>query len=81
MTKKGYYETTIKRLLGQTTAAAYVGLSVKVFKRECDVKPILMGSNNRILRYDVRDLDSWIEKRKAGFNDNEPIDWLERVGS
>jgi len=47
------------RLLNQTQAAAYCGVSPSIFRQACPVKPVLLL--DRIPRYDIRNLDAWID--------------------
>lgn len=57
------------RLVTLTQAAAYCGVSAPVLKGVCPVRPIALGSGKRLQRFDVRDLDAWIDGLK-GDNDN-----------
>ena len=72
------------RLMTKSEAAEYCRLSVPTFRRLCPVRPVDLGSGNpRLLRYDVRDLDRWIDglKSKAGSEtaDLEPDLYLARL--
>ena len=49
------------RLVNQQAAAAYCGVSIAIFKREIRIQGIRLGT---IIRYDLRDLDAWIDARK-----------------
>ncbi|MDX0311420.1 hypothetical protein GOC54_09855 [Sinorhizobium meliloti] len=53
------------RLLTKTQAASYCGLSVATFSGVCPVRPIAIGEGVRMHRYDVRDIDKWIDSFKA----------------
>jgi hypothetical protein len=54
------------RLLTKAEAAKYCMLSVSAFIRLCPVRPLSLGSDDpRLLRYDVRDLDQWIDDMKS----------------
>lgn len=53
------------RLLTKTQAARYCGLSPATFGGICPVKPIALGEGARMHRYDVRDIDRWIDGFKA----------------
>jgi hypothetical protein len=57
------------RLLTLTNAAHYCGVSSPVLKSVCPVRPISLGIGRRLERFDVRDLDVWIEGLK-GDNEN-----------
>jgi hypothetical protein len=54
------------RLLNKQEAARYIGFSVSVFDRICDARPIALGDGNpRLNRYDIHDLDDWVERNKG----------------
>jgi len=72
------------RLMTKREAAKYCRLSASTFHRLCPIRPVDLGSGNpRLLRYDVRDLDRWIDalKSKAGSEttDLEPDAYLARL--
>jgi len=50
-----------RRLLCKADAAAYCGMSIPTFERLCPVAPISFGEDVRLLRFDVRKLDQWID--------------------
>ncbi|WP_028753674.1 helix-turn-helix transcriptional regulator [Rhizobium leucaenae] len=54
------------RLLTKSQAAQYCGLSAATFGGTCPVRPISLGVGVRMQRYDVRDIDKWIDSFKAG---------------
>lgn len=54
------------RLLTKSQAAAYCGLSPATFGTTCSVRPISLGDGVRMQRYDVRDIDTWIDGFKGG---------------
>ncbi len=63
------------RLLTKAEAASYCGLSVAAFTALCPVRPIALGEDKRLERYDVVALNEWIDglgsdSRKLG------RDWL-----
>lgn len=58
-----------KRMLSQSEAAHHCGRSVTRFKIECPVKPLRYANGD--LRWDVQDLDAWINSLKAGFGDHD----------
>lgn len=69
------------RLVKQCGAAEYCGVSVAVFKRSCPVKPINLGHQTPILRWDLVDLDFWINALKMGSHEGSAsVHWLDRVG-
>jgi hypothetical protein len=56
------------RLLTKAQAATYCGLSAATFGSVCPVRPIALGAGVRMHRYDVREIDKWID----GFKVPEP---------
>ena len=60
------------RLLTRGEAAAYCSVSVPTFERVCSIAPVaLIKGNSRLHRFDIRDIDAWIDSRKD-INDNKP---------
>ena len=58
------------RLLTRRDAAVYCAVSVPTFDRICPISPFaLVNGNSRLSRFDIRDIDQWIESRKE-LNDN-----------
>ena len=53
-----------KRMLDRKEAAAHCGRSLKRFAVECPVQPIRFPNGD--LRYDVNDLNAWIDSLKLG---------------
>lgn len=49
------------RLLTKSQAASYCGLSPVTFGGTCPVRPIALGEGVRLHRYDVHDIDKWID--------------------
>ncbi len=67
------------RLLTKAEAASYCGLSLSAFSTLCPVRPIALGADKRLERYDVVALDGWIER--LGPNSVElGKDWLAAIG-
>lgn len=60
-----------KRMLDRREAAEHCGRSLKRFEAECPVGPVRFPNGD--LRYDVRDLDRWIDQVKSGGQDSESI--------
>jgi hypothetical protein len=60
-----------KRLLARREAAAHCGRPIKQFDLECPVAPIKFQNGD--VRFDVRELDAWIDGLKAGVDDAEGI--------
>ena len=54
---------TPKRMLTQSEAAHHCGRPVKRFAVECPVAPVVFPNGDR--RFDVRDLDGWIDSFKV----------------
>ena len=52
------------RLMTRAEAADYVARPVKRFELECPVLPIEFPNGD--LRWDIRDLDTWIDSMKRG---------------
>jgi hypothetical protein len=70
------------RLVLQKEAALYCRMGVGTFVANCPVRPIRVATGNRGLRYDLYDLDSWIESLKGNSGSPEQkVDWLNRVGN
>ena len=69
------------RLLTKTQAAEYCGLSPVTFGSVCPVTPIVLGEGVRMHRYDVREIDAWIDSHKAPAKaDRESIwDMIQRL--
>ncbi|MCI0600680.1 MAG: hypothetical protein L0Y60_14390 [Beijerinckiaceae bacterium] len=55
-----YFEP--KRMLTKAEAAHHCGRSVNRFQAECDVVPVRFPNGD--LRFDVRDLDQWLDRMK-----------------
>jgi hypothetical protein len=53
-----------KRMLTKAEAAHHCGRPVKRFEVECDIAPVKFSNGDK--RYDVRDLDAWLDRLKAG---------------
>ncbi len=54
-----------KRLLTRAEAAAYCGVSLTTFASICPVRPLALGPDKRLERYDVIALDQWIDRLSA----------------
>jgi hypothetical protein len=64
--------TIAPRLLTKQDAAAYVGVCAATFDRVCPVTPIALGEGDRLLRFDVRDLDRFIDSLGRSTRDSAP---------
>jgi hypothetical protein len=60
---------TPKRMLTKSEAAQHCGRSVRRFKIECPIQPVMFTNGD--FRWDVRDLDSWIDGIKASNGDQD----------
>jgi hypothetical protein len=70
--------TIPKRILTEAEAASHCGRSVKRFGIECPVKPIRFPNGDE--RYDIQDLDAWLDSLKAGHQDVDVESIVERLG-
>ncbi|MGF7160154.1 hypothetical protein FHS85_001777 [Rhodoligotrophos appendicifer] len=52
-----------KRMLTKAEAADHCGRSPRHFEHECPVTPIQFGNGD--LRWDIKDIDAWIDSLKA----------------
>ncbi|WP_192815604.1 hypothetical protein [Methylocystis sp. ATCC 49242] len=53
-----------KRMLTKAEAAHHCGRPVKRFEVECGVAPVRFPNGD--LRFDVKDLDAWLDSLKGG---------------
>ena len=60
-----------KRMLNRREAAEHCGRSLRRFEVECLVTPICFPNGD--LRYDVRDLDAWLDSLKSKSEDSATI--------
>lgn len=51
-----------KRMLTKAEAAHYCGMKVKHFEIDCPVRPVRVANHD--LRWDIRDLDEWLDGLK-----------------
>jgi hypothetical protein len=66
------------RMLTMAEAARHCGRSLTRFKVECPVDPIKFGNGD--LRWDVQDLDRWLDGLKAGIIDHDADAIVARLG-
>lgn len=57
-----------KRMLSRAEAAQHCGRPVKRFEVECPVTPIRFPNGDP--RFDIRDLDAWLDGLKGGGHDD-----------
>jgi hypothetical protein len=67
-----------KRMLDKRESAAHCGRPLKRFEVECPVAPVQFPNGD--LRYDVKDLDAWIDSLKGGAADSDADAIIERLG-
>jgi hypothetical protein len=67
------------RMLTMAEAARHCGRPLTRFKIECPVQPITYLNGDK--RYDVQDLDLWINSLKAGAGDHDADAILARLGA
>jgi len=60
-----------KRMLSKTEAAHHCGRPIKRFEAECPVAPVEFPNGD--LRWDIRDLDSWLDSFKANTSQDDSI--------
>jgi predicted DNA-binding transcriptional regulator AlpA len=76
-------EYPTKRLLTIDEAAEYCGIGRESFLYNCPVRPKRIRPGQRGLRYDIRELDAWIDTLSAGDDDGttaaDTTDWLVRL--
>lgn len=65
-----------KRMLTLQEAAQHCGRSVKRFQIECPAAEVIFPNGDR--RFDVRDLDKWLDSLKDGGDDADEI--VSRLG-
>jgi hypothetical protein len=64
------------RLLTKSQAASYCGLSLPTFGSVCPVRAIALGVGVRMERYDLRELDAWIDSLRADGKSHRTADAL-----
>jgi hypothetical protein len=69
------------RLLTKVQAASYCGMGIESFALNCSVKAIRVRSGARGLRWDIQDLDKWIDRLKenSSTDSEENVDWLAKI--
>jgi len=67
-----------KRMLTKVEAASHCGRPVKRFEIECPVHPVRFENGD--LRYDVHDLDGWLDSLKTGHEDADVEPIIDRLG-
>lgn len=67
------------RMMTQAESARHCGRSLIRFKVECPVQPVTYPNGDK--RYDVKDLDAWIDSLKAGAGSNDTDSILTKLGA
>ena len=67
-----------KRMLNKTEAAEHCGRPVKRFDIECPVRAVRFPNGDN--RWDLRDLDAWIDSLKAGDTNHEAEAIIGKLG-
>ena len=67
-----------KRMLTKSEAAEHCGRSAKRFEIECPVQSICFANGDR--RWDIRDLDAWIDSLKTGFCESDADRIVDKLG-
>ncbi len=67
-----------KRMLTASEAAHHCGRPLKRFRIECPVTPIAFENGDR--RWDIRDLDDWLDSLKDGIDSSDADDIVARLG-
>jgi hypothetical protein len=67
-----------KRMLTKVEAAEHCGRSVKRFELECPAQCVRFPNGD--LRWDIRDLDAWIDSLKSGFSEANANTIVDRLG-
>lgn len=81
-TEKRFNRRIDPRLVYKKDAAFYCSMGVESFSANCPVAPIRIGPGMRGLRYDLDDLDGWIDSVKRSSMSSKPnTNWLDRVGN
>lgn len=70
-------KTVDPRLLTKAQAAAYCQMSPANFDRLCSVKPLRFSE--RLVLFDVADIDAWIDRLKSPSSTLAATDWLDRM--
>lgn len=67
-----------KRMLTKAEAASHCGRPVKRFLIECPVPPIRFPNGDE--RWDVQDLNKWLDSLKSGHEDSDQESIIDRLG-
>jgi hypothetical protein len=67
-----------KRMLTKPEAATHCGRSIRRFEIECPCSPVTFPNGDK--RFDVQDLDGWLNSLKAGGSDHDADAIVARLG-
>jgi hypothetical protein len=67
-----------KRMLTKTEAAEHCGRSIKRFEIECPAQVVRFSNGD--VRWDIRDLDAWIDSLKVGHSEGDAQAIVDRLG-
>ena len=67
-----------KRMLTRSEAAQHCGRSTKRFEIECPVQSVRFANGDT--RWDLRDIDAWIDSLKVGFIDRDSESIVNKIG-
>lgn len=68
-----------KRMLTKSEAAHHCGRPVAQFQAECPCRPVKFSNGD--LRYDVQDLDPWLDSLKTDGQDQDADAIVSRLGT
>jgi hypothetical protein len=70
------------RLLTREQAAAYCQVSTEIFIARCPVRPVKMGETVRSHRWDIKELDRWLDSLsgEAPTIASNGQQWIDRLG-
>ena len=72
------FPTWQRRLLTRAQAAAYCGISAATFSTRYPVRPIALGADKRLERYDIVALNEWVDSLGCCLP-KRGCDWLEMM--
>ncbi len=68
-----------KRMLSKSEGAHHCGRPLSRFQSECPCQPVKFPNGD--LRYDVQDLDAWLNSLKAGAGEHDADAIVARLGT
>ncbi len=67
-----------KRMLTKSEAAHHCGRPIARFLAECPCEPVRFINGDK--RFDVKDLDAWLDSLKVGASDHSVDSIIEKLG-